>query len=119
MYDNMTTTGSYGVLRRFLQRRLYWFGYASRRASGELIHEVVSPNLPLTWWNCRGGQLKTWSGTIKKDIALLGGPRVHGLRRWNPEWLSFYLEMAKDRRAWSAAVSDAANALKAGQLRPG
>ncbi len=30
-----------------------------------------------------GGQLKT----ILEDLALLGGPRVYGLRRWNQEWL--------------------------------
>ncbi len=65
------------------------------------------------------GQLKTWSGTIKEDLALLGGPRFYSLRRWNREWPSICVEMAQDRRAWSAAVRDTVNALEAGQLRPG
>ncbi len=57
--------------------------------------------------------------TITEGLALLGGPLVYGLRRWNREWPSICIEMAQDRRAWSAAVRDAVNALEAGQLRPG
>ncbi len=66
-----------------------------------------------------GGQLKTWSRTIQEDLALLGGPRVYGLRRWNREWPVICTEMAQDCRAWSAIVRDAFNALEAGQIRPG
>ncbi len=57
--------------------------------------------------------------TIEVDIALLSGPRVYDLRRWNQEWPSICIDMAQDRRAWSAAVRDTVNALEAGQLRPG
>ncbi len=32
---------------------------------------------------------------------------------------SIYIEMAQDRRAWSAIVRDALNALEAGQFRLG
>ncbi len=39
-------------------------------------------------------------------------------RIWNREWPSICSEMAQDRRAWSAAVRDAVDALEAGQLRP-
>ncbi len=85
-------------------------------APAELIREVISPTLPPTWWKRRGGQLKTWSGTIKEDLALLGGPRVYGLRRWNQEWPPICIEMAQGRRAWSAAVRDAVNALEAGKI---
>ncbi len=58
-------------------------------------------------------------GDNQVDLALFGGPRNYGLRRWNGEWPSICNEMAQDRRAWSAAVRDAVNALEAGQLRPG
>ncbi len=102
-----------------LQRRLRWFGHAPRRGPGELIREVISPTPPPTWRKRLGGQLKTWSGTIKKDLALLDGPRVYGLRRWNRGGPWIGIEMAQDRRAWSAAVRDVMNALEAGQLRPG
>ncbi len=60
-----------------------------------------------------GGQLKTWSRTIQEDLALLGGPRIYGLRRWNREWPVICTEVAQDRRAWSAIVRDAVNALEA------
>ncbi len=66
-----------------------------------------------------GSPLKTWSRTIHEDPALLGGPWVHGLRRWNREWPSVCMEMAQDHRVWSAIVVDAVNALEAGQFRPG
>ncbi len=56
---------------------------------------------------------------MKMDFALLGGPRVYGLRRWNREWPSISIEMAQDRLAWAAAVRDAVNAFEAGQLGPG
>ncbi len=55
--------------------------------------------------------MKTWSGTIKKDLVLFGGPRVYGLRHWNREWPSICIKMAQDRRVWFAAVSDAVNVL--------
>ncbi len=69
--------------------------------------------------NAGGKQLKTWSRTIQEDLALLGGPRVCGLRRWTREWPVICTEMVQDRRAWSAIVRDAVNALEAGQIRPG
>ncbi len=54
-----------------------------------------------------------------EGLALLGGLRVYGLRRWNREWPVICTEMAQDRRAWSAIVRDAVNVLEAGQIRPG
>ncbi len=96
------------------QRRLRWFGHASRRAPGEIVQEVICPTPRPTWRKRQGGgQLKTWSRTIQKDLALFGGPRVYGLRRWNREWPVICTEMAQDRRAWSAIVRDAVNTLEA------
>ncbi len=66
-----------------------------------------------------GGQLKTWSRTIQEDLALLGEPRVYGLRRWDREWQSICIEMTQDRRAWSAIVRDAVNPLESGVYREG
>ncbi len=80
--------------------------------------EVIYPT-PLPTWRKRRGQLKTRSRTITEDLALLGGPQVYGLRRWNREWPSICIELAQDRRAWSAIVRDAVHALEAGQFRPG
>ncbi len=102
-----------------LHHRLRWFGHASRRAPGEIIREVICRTPLPTWGKRRGGQLKTWSRTIQEDLALLGGPRVYGLRRWTREWPVICTEMAQDRSAWSAIVRDAENALEAGQFRPG
>ncbi len=106
------------LLSVLLQRHLRWFGHASRRTPGEIIR-IHLPNSVVDLAETPGGQLKTWSRTIQEDLALLGGPRVYGLRRWNREWPSICIEMAQGRRAWSAIVRDAVNALEAGQFRPG
>ncbi len=42
-----------------IQRRLRWFGHASRRGLGELIREVISSIPPPTWRKLRGRQPKT------------------------------------------------------------
>ncbi len=81
-----------------------------------LNREVISPIPPPTWRKRRGGKLPPFSFTIKEDLALLGGPRVYGLRRWNREWPSTCIQMTQDRRAWPTAVRDAVNVLEAGQL---
>lgn len=51
--------------------------------------------------------MKTWASTIKDDLALLSGPQVVGLRRWNREWLAISCDLAQDRRALAAMVRDA------------
>ncbi len=66
-----------------------------------------------------GWQLKTWLGTIKEDLTLLGEPWVYGLRGSNRMWSSICIEKAQDRRAWPAIVRDTVIALEAGQFRPG
>ncbi len=48
-----------------------------------------------------------------------GGPRVYGLRHWSQNSPSICIEMAQDRRVWSAAVRDPANALETDHHRPG
>ncbi len=57
----------------FVQRRLHWFGHATRRPDGELIKDLLLPARPRTWRRLTGGQLKTWSTTIKADLELLSG----------------------------------------------
>ncbi len=86
---------------------------------GELIWRVISSIPSTTLRKCQGIQMKTWSKTIKKDLGLHRGSRVYGLRRLNWKWPSICIEMAQDRRVWSATMRDAINALEAGKLRSG
>ncbi len=44
------------------------------------------------------------------------GPAVIGIRRWSKEWMPLAMDLAQDRRAWSAAVRDAVNAMDADRL---
>ncbi len=45
------------------------------------------------------------------------GPAVVGIGRWSREWASLAMDLAQDRRAWSAAVRDAVNAMDADSAR--
>ncbi len=96
-----------------LQRRLPWFGRAARRAPGEIMRELINPNVPRTWRKRTGGQLETWTVTLMDDLVRLIGPAVVGIRRRNKEWASLAMDLAQDRRAWSAAVRDAVYAMDA------
>ncbi len=49
----------------------------------------------------------------------LTGPAVVGSRRWNKEWASLAMDLAQDRRAWSAAVRDSVKAMDADSARAG
>ncbi len=46
-------------------------------------------------------------------------PAVVGIRRWNKEWASLAMDLAQDRRAWSAAIRDDVNAMDAGSASTG
>ncbi len=83
------------------------------------MRELINPDVPRTWRRRTGGQLKTWATTLKEDLMRLIGPAVVGIRRWNKEWASLAMDMAQDRRAWSAAVRDAVNAMDADSARVG
>ncbi len=87
-----------------VQRRLRWFGRATRRPEGELIKDLLLPTPPRTWRRRAGGQLKTWATTIKTDLEPISGPRVFGHARWRKDWVKVSSELAQDRRAWSASV---------------
>ena len=90
-----------------LQHRLWWFGHAARCPEGELIHDVLLPTSFLNWQKHISGKLKTWASTIKDDLAVLSGPQVAGLWRWNRDWLAISCDLAQDRRMWVAIVWDA------------
>ncbi len=62
---------------------------------------------------------RTWATTLKEDLVRLIGPAVVGIRRWNKEWASLAMDLAQDRRAWSAAVRDAVAAMDADSARAG
>ncbi len=75
-----------------VQRRLRWFGHATRRPEGERI----------------------------KDLLLATPPRllrVFGYARWRNDWAKVSCELAQDRPAWSASVRDVVNS-NAGSTRP-
>ncbi len=101
-----------------LPRRLRWFGHAARRPAGEIIREVIIPELPAHWRKKRGVQLKTWMITFKEDLARLSGPDDFGLRRRNRDWMTIGIDWAQDRRDWAAAVRDAVVAMDAGAIGP-
>ncbi len=51
-----------------VQRRLHWFGHATRRTKGELIKDnLLLPTPPRTYRRRAGGQLKAWATTINAD----------------------------------------------------
>ncbi len=83
------------------------------------MRELINPGFPRTWRRRTGGQLKTWATTLKEDLVWLIGPAVVGIRRWDKEWASLAMDLAQDRRAWSAAVRDAVNAMDADSARAG
>ncbi len=47
------------------------------------------------------------------------GPAVVSTRRWNKEWASFAMDLAQDRRTWSAAVRDTVYGMDADSARAG
>ncbi len=61
----------------------------------------------------------SWATTLKEDLVRLIEPGLVGIRRWNKEWASLAMDLAQDRRAWSAAVRDALNAMDADSARAG
>ncbi len=91
-----------------LQRYLHWFGDASRRDPGEVIREVICTTPLPTWRKCRGPNDDLF-------VDNEGRLRAYGLRRWNGEWPSICIDMAQDRRVWSAIVRDAISALQVDQ----
>ncbi len=55
-----------------------------------------------------------WRATEDPDSdAEEGICTVVGIRRWNKEWASLAMDLAQDRRAWSAAIRDAVDAMDA------
>ena len=103
-----------------LQRRLRWFGHVARRAPDDLLYTTLRTSPCETWHKRSGGQNKTWLTTIKQDLSLISGPTVYGLRTWNRNWLQLSINLAQDRRAWSATVRDAVNnRVEASNIRPG
>ncbi len=95
-----------------MQRRLRWFGHTARRLEVELIKDLLLLTPPRTWRRRAGGQLKTWTTTIKVDLEPIAGPRVFGQARWRQDWVKVSSELAQDRRAWSASVRDVVNAIR-------
>ncbi len=117
--DSISRTEFPTLQALLLRRRLRWFGHAARRAPGEFMREMINPDVPRAWRRPTGGQLKTWATTLKEDLLRLIGPAVVGIRRWNEEWASLAMDLAQDRRAWSAIVREAVNVMDADSARAG
>ncbi len=83
-----------------VQRRLRWFGHATRRPESELIKDILLPIPPRTWRRRAGGQLKTWATTTKADPEPFSEPRVFGHARWRKDWVKVSCELAQGRQAW-------------------
>ena len=88
------------------RRRLQWFGHILRRPTTDWLKQTLNPP-PCRDWRCRlGGQLKTWTNTVKSDVERLGLHSVYGIRLWNRDWISICSDLAADRNAWKAAIRD-------------
>ncbi len=83
------------------------------------MRELINPGVPRIWRRQTGGQLETRVTTLKEDLVRLIGPVVVGTRRWNKELATLAMDLAQDRRAWSAADRDAVNAMGADSARAG
>ncbi len=77
-----------------VQKRHRWFGHAARRPEGELIKDLLLSTSPRTWRIRAGGQLRTWTTTIKADLEPISGPRVFGHARWRKDWVKVSSELA-------------------------
>ncbi len=66
-----------------------------------------------------GPVVKTWARTLKEDLGRLIVHAVVGIRRRCKEWAPLAMDLAQDRRAWSAAVRDAVNAMDTDSARAG
>ncbi len=106
------------ILVQLVQRRLRWFGHATRGPNGELIKDLLLPTSPSAWRRQTGGQLKTWA--TKADLEPLSGPRIFGYTRWRKDCVKVSSELAQCRRAWGASIRDLVNCIgDVGLTRPG
>ncbi|VDN55756.1 unnamed protein product [Dracunculus medinensis] len=54
------------------KRRFRELGYVLRRPPQELTHISLLAE-PRDGWQKRGGPIKTWTGTVRKDFEYIGG----------------------------------------------
>ncbi len=108
------------ILAQLVQRRLLWFGHATRRSEGELINDTLLPIPPRTRRKRTEGQLKMWATTIKAGLQLLSEPQIFGFAQWRKGWMKVSGDLAQDRRAWGVAAHDVVNSIgDAGSTLPG
>ncbi|VDN52342.1 unnamed protein product [Dracunculus medinensis] len=74
------------------------------RAPHQLTHISLFAKPCDGWRQKRGGLIKTWTDTVRKDFERIGGPAIYGLRRWKKEWLPLLSTMASDRAAWKRLI---------------
>nr|VZI45314.1 unnamed protein product [Spirometra erinaceieuropaei] len=100
-YDNIAR-----ITQAIQERRLRWFVHVLRRPPPELSVTALDPAPLPHWRRRRGGQLKTWLDTVRRDMEVVLGPSVFGLRRWRREWVELSRSAAADRHAWRGTVRD-------------
>ncbi len=104
---------------KIAQRRLFWFGHSTRRPDGEVIKDLFLPTPQRTWRKRVGGQMKTWTTTIKSSMEPLSEPWVLGYARWRKDWAKVWSELVQDRRALSATIRHVVSSIgDAGSTRP-
>ncbi|VDN52847.1 unnamed protein product [Dracunculus medinensis] len=71
------------------KHRLRWLGHILRRPPQELTHISLFAKPCDGWRQKRGGPIKTWTDTVRKDFERIDGLAIYGLRRWKKEWLHY------------------------------
>ncbi|VDK88567.1 unnamed protein product [Dibothriocephalus latus] len=76
------------------------------RLPGLLTYAALDPPPQPTGKRRRGGQLKTWLETVRRDMEVVLGPSIFGLRRWRRDWVELSKSAAANRHAWRDTVRD-------------
>ncbi|VDL99612.1 unnamed protein product [Schistocephalus solidus] len=70
----------------------WWFGHVLRGPLQELSVTAIDPAPLPNWRRRRGGQLKIWLDTVCRDMEVVLGLLVFGVRRWLGEWIELHRE---------------------------
>nr|VZI18646.1 unnamed protein product [Spirometra erinaceieuropaei] len=87
------------ITQAIQEGRLRWFGHVPYRPPQEPSVTALDPAPLPHWRRRRGGQFKTWPGTVRQDMEVVLGPSVVGLRRWRREGVELSRSAAADCHA--------------------
>ncbi|BHF73222.1 hypothetical protein SprV_0401630000 [Sparganum proliferum] len=94
------------ITQAIRERRLRWFGHVLLRPPQKVSATALDPAPLPHWRHRRGGQLHNWLDTVRRDMEVVLGPSVFGLRRWRREWVELSRSAVADRHAWRGTVRD-------------